>query len=166
MIAGYSQKNHGDGQKARILFPEKNHKTEKYVGEIVHGEKGSWLSEVHSENPGAQKGNKWEKCNAEFSGNCVAKKEDAGAHGEELKDPENIEIDFIESRVSDHSGIEALENLIEKYLKKEKNIRLTHLSPECKTLLLKANPKFEKVIEASIDDPRYYVVTDLVDREV
>lgn len=82
------------------------------------------------------------------------------------KDPENIEIDFIESRVSDHSGIEALENLIEKYLKKKKNIRLTHLSPECKTLLLKANPKFEKVIEASIDDPRYYVVTDLVDREV
>ncbi len=81
-------------------------------------------------------------------------------------DPENIEIDFIESRVSDHSGIEALENLVDKYLKKKKNIRLTHLSPECKTLLLKANPGFEKVIEASIDDPRYYVVTDLVDREV
>jgi SulP family sulfate permease len=68
--------------------------------------------------------------------------------------------------VSDHSGIEALENLVDKYLKKKKNIRLTHLSPECKTLLLKANPGFEKVIEASIDDPRYYVVTDLVDREV
>ena len=82
------------------------------------------------------------------------------------KDPKNIEIDFIESRVSDHSGIEALENLVDKYLKKKKNIRLTHLSPECKTLLLKANPGFEKVIEASIDDPRYYVVTDLVDREV
>lgn len=81
-------------------------------------------------------------------------------------DPENIEIDFIESRVTDHSGIEALENLIEKYLKQQKNIRLTHLSPECKTLLLKANPKFEKVIEESIDDPRYYVVTDLIDREV
>lgn len=80
-------------------------------------------------------------------------------------DPENVEIDFIESRVSDHSGIEALESLIEKYLRKNKNIRLIHLSPECKTLLLKANPKFEKVIEASIDDPRYYVVTDLVDRE-
>ena len=81
-------------------------------------------------------------------------------------DPEKIEIDFIESRVSDHSGIEALENLIEKYLKRKKTIHLTHLSPECKTLLLKANPKFEKVIEASIDDPRYYVVTDLIDREL
>ena len=81
-------------------------------------------------------------------------------------DPENIEIDFIESRVSDHSGIEALESLIEKYLRKKKNIRLIHLSPECKTLLLKVNPKLEKLIEGSIDDPRYYVVTDLVDREV
>ena len=85
----------------------------------------------------------------------------------ELKDdPENVEIDFIESRVSDHSGIEALENLIERYLKKNKNIRLTHLSPECKSLLLKANPKFEDVIEGSIDDPRYYVVTDLIDKEI
>lgn len=81
-------------------------------------------------------------------------------------DPDKVEIDFIESRVSDHSGIEALENLIEKYLARKKQIRLTHLSPECKTLLTKANPAFEKVIEGSIDDPRYYVVTDLVDREV
>ena len=81
-------------------------------------------------------------------------------------DPEKVEIDFIESRVSDHSGIEALESLVEKYLKRKKQIRLTHLSPECKTLLLKANPEFEALIEASIDDPRYYVVTDLIDREI
>lgn len=81
-------------------------------------------------------------------------------------DPEKVEIDFIESRVTDHSGIEALQNLIEKYLKRGKKIRLIHLSPECKTLLLKANPSFENAIEGSVDDPRYYVVTDLVDREV
>ena len=81
-------------------------------------------------------------------------------------DPDNVVIDFIESRVTDHSGIEALENLIEKYLKRKKNIRLTHLSPECKNLLLKANPKMASAIEVSIDDPRYYVVTDLVDREI
>ncbi len=31
------------------------------------------------------------------------------------KDPDIIEIDFIESRVSDHSGIEAIENLIGRY---------------------------------------------------
>ena len=82
------------------------------------------------------------------------------------KDPDVIEIDFIESRVSDHSGIEAIENLIERYRGLNKKVRLTHLSPECKSLLLKANPSFERSIVASIDDPRYYVVTDLVDREV
>tara|TARA_B110000908_G_scaffold150622_1_gene184745 strand:+ start:1324 stop:1683 length:360 start_codon:yes stop_codon:yes gene_type:complete len=81
-------------------------------------------------------------------------------------DPKKIEIDFIESRVSDHSGIESLENLIQKYRKLNKKVTLTHLSPECKTLLLKANPSLKRNIEDSIDDPRYYVVTDLIDREV
>ena len=81
-------------------------------------------------------------------------------------DPDIIEIDFIESRVSDHSGIEAIENLIQKYQNLNKKVKLTHLSPECKTLLLKANPALDNSIEESIDDPRYYVVTDLVDREV
>ena len=81
-------------------------------------------------------------------------------------DPQKIEIDFIESRVSDHSGIEAIRAIANKYLNQGKDVKLTHLSPECKTLLLKANPKFEKVIETSIDDPRYHVVTDLMDSEV
>jgi SulP family sulfate permease len=81
-------------------------------------------------------------------------------------DPNKVEIDFIESKVSDHSGIEALRNVANKYLDMGKAIKLTHLSPECKTLLLKANPGFEQVIETSIDDPRYYVVTDQLDSEV
>ncbi len=68
--------------------------------------------------------------------------------------------------MSDHSGIEAIENLIQKYQSLNKKVKLTHLSPECKTLLLKANPALDNSIEASVDDPRYYVVTDLVDREV
>mgnify|MGYP002630978706 FL=1 len=81
-------------------------------------------------------------------------------------DPDEIEIDFIESRVSDHSGIESIKNLIEKYLILSKKVKLTHLSPECKTLLLKANPLIKNNIKDSIDDPRYYVVTDLIDREI
>jgi SulP family sulfate permease len=81
-------------------------------------------------------------------------------------DPKNIEIDFIESKVNDHSGIEAISNLAKKYLKADKKLTLTHLSPECKTLLLKADPSFSKIIQTSIDDPRYYVVTDLMDLEV
>ena len=81
-------------------------------------------------------------------------------------DPDKVEIDFIESRVGDHSGIEALRTVANKYLDLGKGIRFTHLSPECKVLLLKANPKFEQIIESDIDDPRYYVVTDLMDQEV
>ncbi|GAA0873265.1 SulP family inorganic anion transporter [Gangjinia marincola] len=81
-------------------------------------------------------------------------------------DPDHVEIDFIESKVSDHSGIEALRGIANKYLDLGKKVKLTHLSPECKELLLKANPGFEQVIETSIDDPRYYVVTDTVDQTV
>lgn len=81
-------------------------------------------------------------------------------------DPAKVEIDFIESRVNDHSGIEALRGIANKYLDAGKEIKLTHLSPECKALLLKANPKFDTVIETDIDDPRYHVVTDLLDSEV
>lgn len=81
-------------------------------------------------------------------------------------DPEKIEIDFIESKVSDHSGIEALESIADKYIALGKEVRLTHLSQDCITLLLKANPGFEKVIERAIDDPRYYVVSDVMDSEV
>ena len=81
-------------------------------------------------------------------------------------DPNKVEIDFIESKVSDHSGIEALWNLVNKYTEMGKEIKLTHLSPECQVLLLKADPKLATVIETSIDDPRYYVVSDLMDKEV
>lgn len=82
------------------------------------------------------------------------------------EDPENVEIDFIESRVSDHSGVEAVMVLAEKYLELGKNLKLTHLSPECKVLLLRADPNLESVIEESIDDPRYHIATDLLDAEV
>lgn len=81
-------------------------------------------------------------------------------------DPDKVEIDFIESKVGDHSGIEALRGITNKYLTAGKQVKLTHLSPDCKTLLLKANPKFERIIESDVDDPRYYVVTDKLDSEV
>ena len=81
-------------------------------------------------------------------------------------DPDKVEIDFIESQVTDHSGIEALESLADKYIAAGKTITLKHLSPDCKDLLLKANPGFEKVIAEDIDDPRYHVVTDLMDAEI
>ena len=75
-------------------------------------------------------------------------------------DPEKIEIDFIESRVSDHSGVEAIQNIILKYQKEGKQVRLAHLSPDCKAILTKANPKFHNVILTDVNDPRYYVMTN------
>ena len=81
-------------------------------------------------------------------------------------DPQNVEIDFIESKVGDHSGIEALQAIANKYLAAGKTVRFTHLSPDCKTLLLKANPNLDALIESAVDDPRYYVVTDKLDAEV
>ena len=76
-------------------------------------------------------------------------------------DPPKIEIDFMESKVTDHSGIEAIKNLVDKYEKLGKSIKLKHLSPDCDALLIKANPHFKNIIETDIDDPRYYVVTDI-----
>jgi SulP family sulfate permease len=76
-------------------------------------------------------------------------------------DPKSIEIDFIESKVSDHSGIEALEVLIGKYQKAGKKIKLTHLSADCKDILLKANPLMKEAIEDNVDDPRYFVLSEV-----
>ena len=81
-------------------------------------------------------------------------------------DPQHVEIDFIESKVSDHSGVEALRGVSNKYLEAGKKVTLTHLSPDCKAMLLKWNPEFKTIIKDAIDDPRYHVVTDMMDAEV
>ena len=73
-------------------------------------------------------------------------------------DPDKVEIDFIESRVSDHSALEAILNIVEKYETAGKSIYLKHLSEECKQLLYKNNAKFKTVIVNAIDDPRYHIV--------
>jgi SulP family sulfate permease len=75
-------------------------------------------------------------------------------------DPDKVEIDFIESRVSDYSGIDAISGIVEKYEKAGKKIRLKHLSTDCKKLLNKADKKYRAIILEDIVDPRYYVVAD------
>lgn len=75
-------------------------------------------------------------------------------------DPENVEIDFVESRISDHSALEAILNLVKRYESEGKTIRLKHLSLECKELLYKSDPKFYEVIEDAIDDPRYHLAAN------
>jgi SulP family sulfate permease len=75
-------------------------------------------------------------------------------------DPESIEIDFIEARISDHSAIEAIFALVEKYHAEGKKIKLKHLSEDCKILLFKASPIFTDIIEEAIDDPRYHLAAN------
>ena len=72
-------------------------------------------------------------------------------------DPDAVVIDFRHSRVADHSAIEAIDNLAERYLKAGKALRLRHLSPECRRLLERAGDLVEVDIE---EDPRYHVADD------
>jgi len=67
-------------------------------------------------------------------------------------DPENVVIDFKESRIADMSGIEALNKLTERYKKAGKKLHLRHLSEDCRLLLKNA----DLVIEVNIlEDPTY-----------
>ncbi|MCI2230091.1 SulP family inorganic anion transporter [Polaribacter sp. MSW13] len=75
-------------------------------------------------------------------------------------DPENVEIDFVEARVSDHSAIEAIFGLVEKYQAAGKKITLKHLSEDCKLLLYKSSPIFKDIIIEDIDDPRYHLAAN------
>jgi len=75
-------------------------------------------------------------------------------------DPEQVEIDFVESRISDHSALEAISNLVGKYQAENKIVKLKHLSEECKALLYKSDQKFQDIIIDDIDDPRYHLAAN------
>ena len=78
-------------------------------------------------------------------------------------DPENVEIDFMESRVSDHSALEAIWALVGKYEQAGKKVKIKHLSEECQELMIKASPRLASVIEHNIDDPRYHVMAKVME---
>lgn len=72
-------------------------------------------------------------------------------------DPEEVIIDFKDSRVADMSGIEALNKLTERYHKAGKKLHLKHLSNDCVALLKNA----ADVIDVNImEDPNYRVATE------
>ncbi len=75
-------------------------------------------------------------------------------------DPDEVIIDFYDSRVADHSGIEAIDNLAERYQKHGKKLHLKHLSPECTKLLETAG----SLVEVNrLEDPTYHVADDRLD---
>jgi SulP family sulfate permease len=72
-------------------------------------------------------------------------------------DPDEVVIDFKESRIVDQSAIECVNKLTERYLKKGKNIHLRHLSSDCVKLIKKA----EKICDVNVlEDPDYFVAID------
>lgn len=72
-------------------------------------------------------------------------------------DPDDVIIEFQNSRVADHSAIEAIDNLADKYIKAGKSLHLRHLSAECKELLTKAG----NLVEVNVmEDPTYHVADD------
>lgn len=76
-----------------------------------------------------------------------------------LNDPEEVIIDFQESRVVDMSAIEALNKITERYQKVGKKIHLKHLSPDCIKLLKNA----EEIIDVNVlEDPTYKLVVDKI----
>ncbi len=72
-------------------------------------------------------------------------------------DPDQVIIEFRDSRVADHSAIEAIDSLGDRYKRAGKRLHIRHLSPECYQLLEQAGDLVEVNYQ---EDPRYYVATD------
>ncbi|WP_221798844.1 SulP family inorganic anion transporter [Oceanobacter mangrovi] len=72
-------------------------------------------------------------------------------------DPQRVLIDFADSRVMDHSALEAIDTLAERYSEAGKELHLLHLSEECRKLLKKAGNQCDVNV---IEDPNYKVAVD------
>lgn len=76
------------------------------------------------------------------------------------EDPDDIVIDFTGSRVFDHSALEAINNIADRYGALGKRVYLRHLSKDCARLLGNVHegglPPYE-VVESNPNDPFYGV---------
>lgn len=72
-------------------------------------------------------------------------------------DTSEIIIDFADSRIMDHSAIEAIDNLTVKYAQEHKMLHIRHISPDCRKLLSIA----DKIVDINVlEDPKYRVADD------
>jgi SulP family sulfate permease len=76
---------------------------------------------------------------------------------EPKNDPDDVVVEFQHARVSDHSAIEAIDTLAERYERLGKKLHLRHLSADCQQLLRKAGSMVEVNV---IEDPHYHVADD------
>jgi len=68
-------------------------------------------------------------------------------------DPVEVVIDFKNAQVKDHSALEAIDLLAERYTQQGKKLHLRHLSPDCLELLDKAKGMIEVNV---LEDPTYH----------
>ena len=72
-------------------------------------------------------------------------------------DPQEVVVDFANTRVYDHSGLEAIDTLAERFARAQKTLHLRHLSAECRELMDKAG----SLVEVNLmEDPTYHVADD------
>ena len=90
-------------------------------------------------------------------------------------DPRDVVVDFMDSRVMDHSALEAINTLAERYGAAGKRVHLRHLSSDCVGLLARLNgdcspyelecgfdrlPSYEIIEPDAASDPVYEVAED------
>lgn len=129
------------------------------IGVIVSALRFAWehASHINAEQTTDENGSRVYKVNGPLFFGAVS-------HFLELfdvnKDPDDVIIDFANSRVCDHSAIEAIDTLAERYIAAGKQLHLRHLSLECKTLMKRAGDMIEVNL---IEDPEYHIATDKLD---
>ncbi len=72
-------------------------------------------------------------------------------------DPNEVIIDFKQSKVADHSAIMAIDALANKYKSMGKKLHLVHLSPDCMEVLDSAKSMVELNV---LEDPKYHIADD------
>jgi SulP family sulfate permease len=73
-----------------------------------------------------------------------------------LNDPQEVIIDFQESKIVDMSAIDAVNKITERYEKVNKKLHLKHLSSDCVQLIKNAG----EIVDVNImEDPTYRIVT-------
>ncbi|MFM2007711.1 MAG: hypothetical protein RLZZ09_3366 [Pseudomonadota bacterium] len=72
-------------------------------------------------------------------------------------DPRDVIIEFRRARVMDHSALEAIDNLAERYQELGKRLHLRHLSPDCLDVLERAKGMVEVNV---LEDPHYHIADD------
>jgi len=72
-------------------------------------------------------------------------------------DTSEIIIDFADSKIMDHSAVEAIDSLTDKYSDEKKKLHIRHISEDCRKLIKNA----DKIVDINImEDPKYRVADD------